>query len=37
MNTGEHKDVWADINSRAVIAFSLAIIALLLVYIAFFK
>lgn len=37
MNTKETKDVWADINTRAGIAFGLAMIVLLLTYIAFFK
>jgi len=37
MNTKEDKDIWGEINSKAGIAFALAVIALLLVYIAFFK
>ncbi len=38
MNTKENKrDIWADINSRAVIAFALSIIALAVVYAIFFK
>lgn len=31
MSTNEGKDIWADINVRAAIAFALAIIALVLV------
>lgn len=37
MNIKENKDVWGDINARAGIAFGLAMIVLLLTYIAFFK
>lgn len=37
MNTKLDKDVWGDVNARAGIAFGLAMIALLLTYIAFFK
>lgn len=37
MNTNLEKDVWGDLNARVAIAFSLALIALLLTYIAFFK
>jgi hypothetical protein len=37
MKTNEDKDFWGDVNAKAGIAFGLAVIALLLVYIAFFK
>jgi hypothetical protein len=37
MKTKENRDIWAEVNSRAGIAFGLAMIALLLTYIAFFK
>lgn len=37
MNPKENHDIWADINSRAVIAFALSIIALAVVYLVFFK
>lgn len=30
-------DVWIDINSRAAVAFGLALVAALLTYLAFFK
>lgn len=30
-------DLWMDINSRAAVAFGLAIVAALLTYLAFFK
>jgi len=36
MNNESKKDIWADINSRAAIAFALSIIALVLVYLVFF-
>lgn len=37
MSTDEKKDVWGEVNSKAAIAFGLAMIVLLLTYIAFFK
>lgn len=30
-------DVWIDVNSRAAVAFGLALVAALLTYLAFFK
>ncbi len=37
MSNNETKDIWGDINAKAGITFGVAVIALLLVYIAFFK
>lgn len=36
-NAPQHKDIWAEINIRAAIAFALSVIALAVVYLVFFK
>jgi len=37
MNTKPAKDIWADANAKAAITFSVAVITLAIVYMAFLK